>query len=186
MSEFSRNVDDYIDFYPSVIRDNYGDTALDAVMNEVKSQFDQLITQIEFAGSDEERDFAIEQLQDFQFSESEALSIAEDYELDFLENYMSQSYKYDMELIQRYVELTGGGYSQPSAPREPSPPREPTSPRRPSPPKDETEELEVIEEVEEFEELEETNDDFQLSFFDLLDTASDLAESIGSFFDEFF
>lgn len=161
MSDFSRNVDDYIDFYPADIRQNYGDTALDAVMNAVKSQFDQLIMQIEFAGSDEERDFAIEQLQDFEFSESEALSIAEDYELDFLENYMSQSYKFNQELIDRYVELTGAGRSS-------SPSSTPTPAETPT-----TDEISEVDEIEE-------------DSFDLLDIYSEDETRIGSFFDEFF
>jgi hypothetical protein len=109
MSGFSRDIRDYIRFDEYDIEERFGSEALRAVMDEVQNQLDQLIDAYDYSGSKSEREFAEEQIQDFEFGEFDAENIAEDYEFAFLSQYMSQSKKDDYNLIQRYVELVGYG-----------------------------------------------------------------------------
>ena len=111
MSDFSTVIEDYIQFDPWEIEERFGETALSAVMQDAQEQLDELISLYDFADSKSEREFALEQIGDFEYGQSEAESVAEAYELDFLTDYMSQSYKYNQEMIDRYVALVGGGYS---------------------------------------------------------------------------
>lgn len=109
MSEFSRAVSDYIRFDEYDIEERFGSEALQAVLDAAQSQLDELTDAFDFADSEEEREFALEQIEDFEFDELAAESIASDFEFDFLQDYMSQSYKSNYDLIERYVELVGAG-----------------------------------------------------------------------------
>tara|TARA_R100001129_G_scaffold174267_1_gene146470 strand:- start:436 stop:951 length:516 start_codon:yes stop_codon:yes gene_type:complete len=109
MSEFSRTVSDYIRFDEYDIEERFGSEALEAVLDAAQSQLDDLTDAFDFADSEEEREFALEQIEDFEFDELDAENIASDFEFSFLQDYMSQSYKSDYDLIERYVELVGSG-----------------------------------------------------------------------------
>tara|TARA_R100001594_G_scaffold62118_1_gene96410 strand:+ start:7193 stop:7744 length:552 start_codon:yes stop_codon:yes gene_type:complete len=183
MSDFSRVVEDYVQFDPYDIEERFGETALSAVMRDAQEQLDELISLYDFAESESEREFAIEQIGDFEYGESEAESVAEAYELDFLTDYMSQSYKYNMDMIGRYVELVGaggggaGGSYSAGGGFTPSPPTEEVL-------RLEFDDLTVIDDIDEYDEYLEMID---YSFWDLdFEIETELAETIGSFFDEFF
>tara|TARA_R100001594_G_C3866565_1_gene222366 strand:- start:166 stop:501 length:336 start_codon:yes stop_codon:yes gene_type:complete len=109
MSDFSRTLEDYIQFDPSDITERYGESALDAVMEDAQEKLEELFSLFDFAESESEREFATRQIEEFEYDISDASAAAESYELDFLTDYMSQSYKYNQELIDRYVEMTGKG-----------------------------------------------------------------------------
>tara|TARA_R100000353_G_C6447787_1_gene180382 strand:- start:145 stop:660 length:516 start_codon:yes stop_codon:yes gene_type:complete len=169
------DIEDFIDFSLDEIESQYGSEALNSVVDEIRQNLDDLRSAIEFSESDEEREFAQEQLDDFTFTQSEAVSIAEDFEFEFLSDYMSQSYKFDQDLIDRYVELVGGSTTR-STPA-PSP--------APSPPPSVLEEEDLVDD-DFFEDdfFDDEEDFFEENFFDL--DLLDLADIIGNFFDEFF
>ena len=97
---------DYIDFDIEHIAEIFGEDAVEAIQEEVEGLLEEFQDAIKFADSKEERELAQESLEDFTFSESEAESLAYDYELEYLTEIMSNSYK-DEEIINRYLELIG-------------------------------------------------------------------------------
>tara|TARA_R110002012_G_scaffold298759_2_gene497393 strand:- start:3049 stop:3657 length:609 start_codon:yes stop_codon:yes gene_type:complete len=202
MSEFSRSIGDYISFDEYDIIDRYGDSALSAVMDDAQNQLDELVSMFESAESDSEREFVIEQIGDFDYDEYDAISIAEDYEFDYLAGEMSLRYK-SMDIIERYLELIGGGYSAGGGGGGGgSPTPRPQPPQLPEPEEEEEEfildlfdifdlddliTVEVDEEGEESYDSEEYDDymkDIEYSFWDL--DLESTADSIGKFFEDFF
>ena len=187
MSEFSRDIRDYIRFDEYDIEERFGNEALRAVMDEAQNQLDQLTDAFDYADSDSEREFAVEQIGDFQFGDFDAENIAEDYEFSFLQDYMSQSKKSDYDLINRYVELVGyggGGGGGGGFTPTPTPPADEIAEIEEA--VDDAFEFEDLDYIDDYEELDEYLEDIDFSFFDLLDIESEIADQIGSFFDEFF
>lgn len=173
---------DYLDFdLDDVVRIG-GDSVADAIQDLVESTIEPLIDQLEFAQSDAERELAQAELDSFRVGIDEAETIAEEFELDYLTEYMSQAYKYDQDLIDRYVELVGEGFSGGGSGgggfggggSTPSPPDE----------DDELEQLrKVLDEIAGEEEEEEFIEDY--SFWDY-EWEEELVEQISNFFDFFF
>jgi len=128
MSEFSDDIEDYIDFTFGEIEWQFGEAAEETVRRYVEETLQEYFDNIRFAESKQEREFAIRELQDFRVTFDEVESLAEERELEDLYDYMGQSYKYDREKIDRYIELTsafvpsgggggGGGSSRPYNPQ---------------------------------------------------------------------
>jgi len=109
MSDFSDRVEDYFEFDEEDIEEQFGSDAMEAVRDFFQGVLDDIMSLFDFAESEEEGDFAIEQVDDFRVTLGEALNIASDYELEYLTEYMSQSYKDNQDLIDRYKSLTGQG-----------------------------------------------------------------------------
>lgn len=98
---------DYLDFDLEDIVRIGGDSVADAIQEVVESTIEPLIDQLEYAQSDAERELAQAELDSFRVGIDEAETITEEIQLDYLTGYMSQSYKYDQDLIDRYIEITG-------------------------------------------------------------------------------
>ena len=145
---------------------------MDIIQNLVESTIEPLLDQLEFADSEMEREVALEEIDSVRISFGEAQSATEEVELNYLVDYMSQSYKSDFDLIDRYLELTGQGpYSRSyrgggggGGSSTPSPP--------------------VNKEIEDIiEEIEEDYDYEEWSFWDEL---LEFEEIVQSFFENFF
>ena len=102
---------DYIEFDPSEIADRFGEDALEALQEEVEGLIEELFSAFDYADSEEETELAEDAIDDFEFTESEALSFAEDFVMQDLLEYMQTtgSRKEDMDRINLYLELTGQG-----------------------------------------------------------------------------
>jgi len=119
--------EDYIDFDIEDIRDIAGDDAVQMIEDTVQDILTDLLDAYDYASSEEETEMAEAALDEFVFTLEEAQAIAEDYELEYLRELMSQSYK-DQDTIDRYLELIGGGRRPEPTPPPPPPP--PPNPQR--------------------------------------------------------
>jgi hypothetical protein len=183
MSEFSRDLEDYMDYSFNEIEWEFGETALQSVKDEFEYRLLELLDQLDYAESKGEREQAIAELESFFISSGEIQSIAEEGQLEELTEYMSQSYKDDREKIAKYIELTGGGYSGGSGGSGGSPSLSPTISEEEEDIFDfDFEDLELFDE----EEIDDYLEVIDFSFFDLFDPSSELGERIGSFFENFF
>lgn len=95
---------DWRDYVPFDL-DDFSLETQDEIQNLVQMNLDDLQQAIDLADSDSELEMALADLEYYSFDYSEA----EQIELDELTDYMSSSYKYDIEKIERYLELTGQG-----------------------------------------------------------------------------
>tara|TARA_R110002110_G_scaffold63305_2_gene176209 strand:- start:256 stop:750 length:495 start_codon:yes stop_codon:yes gene_type:complete len=104
--------EDYINFDIDDITRFAGDEAVELIQSTVESTIEPLIRAVELAQSDRELEMAEAELEAYSMDITEAESLTEEIELNNLINYMGQSYKGDMDMIERYLELTGqgGGY----------------------------------------------------------------------------
>jgi hypothetical protein len=119
--------EDYIDFDIEDIRDIAGDDAVQMIEDTVQDILTDLLDAYDYASSEEETEMAEAALDEFVFTLEEAQAIAEDYELEYLRELMSQSYK-DQDTIDRYLELIGGGRAP--EPQTQLPPPPPPNPQR--------------------------------------------------------
>ena len=119
--------EDYIDFDIEDIRDIAGDDAVQMIEDTVQDILTDLLDAYDYASSEEETEMAEAALDEFVFTLEEAQAIAEDYELEYLRELMSQSYK-DQDTIDRYLELIGGGRRP--EPQTQLPPPPPPNPQR--------------------------------------------------------
>jgi len=103
--------EEYLDFDLDDVREMAGEEAVEAIMELTESTIQPLLDALEFAESESEIEMAQSELDATRISFSEAQSITEEYELSHLTDYMGQAYKSDLEKIERYLELTGQGYS---------------------------------------------------------------------------
>tara|TARA_R110000824_G_scaffold75627_2_gene191807 strand:- start:1011 stop:1430 length:420 start_codon:yes stop_codon:yes gene_type:complete len=101
--------EDYINFDLNDITRFAGDDAVELIQSTVESTIEPLIRAIELAQSDRELEMAEAELEAYSMDISEAESLTEEIELNNLIDYMGQSYKGDMDMIERYLELTGQG-----------------------------------------------------------------------------
>lgn len=102
--------EDYIDFDIEDIREIAGDDAATMVQDTVQDILTDLLDAYDYASSEDETEMAEAALDEFMFTMDEALGIAEEFELEYLTEQMSQSYK-DQDIIDRYLELMGYGRS---------------------------------------------------------------------------
>tara|TARA_R110002074_G_scaffold233083_3_gene404705 strand:- start:20 stop:451 length:432 start_codon:yes stop_codon:yes gene_type:complete len=104
--------EDYINFDIDDITRFAGDEATELIRSTVESTIEPLIRAVELAQSDRELEMAEAELEAYSMDITEAESLTEEIELNNLIDYMGQSYKGDMDMIERYLELTGqgGGY----------------------------------------------------------------------------
>lgn len=105
MSEFSRDIEDYLTMSIDEVEGQFGEAAADYIREYAEETLEALFDAIDYAESEEEREFAIEQLEDFTIEADEIETRAEEAEFEELLEYMSQSYKDDRDKIDRYIEL---------------------------------------------------------------------------------
>lgn len=107
MSEFSRDLSDYLDFDLFEYEDYDG---YDSIVQYFEEILQQAFEKYDWAESDAERKVALEEIDDLIFSRGEVQTAIEEQEFLELLEYMSQPYKDDKERIDRYNELKGKGY----------------------------------------------------------------------------
>ena len=95
---------DWRDYVPFDL-DDFSYETQEEIQNLVQMNLDDLQRAIDLADSESELEMALADLEYYSFDYSEA----EQIELDELTDYMSSSYKYDIDKINRYLELTGQG-----------------------------------------------------------------------------
>jgi hypothetical protein len=184
MSEFSRDIEDYMSYTFDDIEWEFGERAVQAVKDEFEYRLMELLDRLDYAESKGEREQAIAELESFFIGSGEIESISEEAQLEELTDYMSQSYKDDREKIAKYIELTGSGYfGGGGGGGGASPSLSPTISEEEEDIFDfDFEDLELFDE----EEIDDYLEEIDFSFFDLLDPSSELGERIGSFFENFF